>query len=524
MTVMQAPTLINARQSEDLDTVRRLFEMHLDPATLDNYRLPVADGTRVIVGLSGGADSSVLALFAALYLIERYQVEFIFTDTRAEPESCYDTLRQIERLTGIRIQHLSTGAGLFGLIDRYNGFLPSSQKRWCTRALKLDPLKSYIASLPAGQSYISLAGIRADEADREGIQFQYSMEMDAQAAFPFVDLGVTKTTVFDILDRSIGIPETYRYRSRSGCYSCFFQRNAELIGMLVNDPANFAHTERYEKLSRADESRWADIPTTVAQMGLGALYPVPEFVDARFAQSVPKPQPRTTRRRRNEHHQDLFGFDAASIDQTGQDVFAAFALYSDQRLADELTPGVYWQEFITVSPTLAGLKSALNNHYRFRRTTPMPHYSIEDMQIVIAQCRFPAGTLDLGSPDSDSYTWKSETAYRQLRHTVRHIQTLLNNTDLSQRYAQAQTRLAQAQDDLEELDARDAIEGLERSMGKAPSSPGKLVWEGLYTPSPETEKTVQLELEGVSVQSDFHQAREGLDHDEVPRACVMCSL
>ena len=51
-----------------LEECRKAFESCLDAEQLQRYRLPASNQTRVIIGLSGGADSTVLALFAALYL------------------------------------------------------------------------------------------------------------------------------------------------------------------------------------------------------------------------------------------------------------------------------------------------------------------------------------------------------------------------------------------------------------------------------------------------------------------------
>jgi len=45
----------------------------------------------------------------------------------------------------------------------YGGFLPSSNARWCTKKLKLEPFEKYVGTEPV----ISYVGIRGDE-EREG--------------------------------------------------------------------------------------------------------------------------------------------------------------------------------------------------------------------------------------------------------------------------------------------------------------------------------------------------------------------
>lgn len=521
---------IAVQQIVNIDTIKRLFEMHVPRELLEAYTLPVGKSdAKVVVGLSGGADSSVLGLFAAAYLAPKYpNMAYIFCDTGAEPESCHRALSLIEELTGQAITRLEPEFGLFELVDKYNGFLPSSQKRWCTRELKVKPLMDYMKAIPSETGYVSLAGIRFDEADRDGISFQYSMETNAAAAFPFIDLKMTKAMIFDILDRSIGIPETYKYRNRSGCFSCFFQRNQEYIGMLANDPQNYAKTEQYEKLSDEDEARWAYIPKTLTEAGFPAHYPVPAFIDLRKDQKVPSKAPQKVKNKATDEQVDLFGFEPADLQAGFDELFVAFALFTDDRLQHfggrEFTPTTYWQELVTVSTSLTGIKSALGNYYKFKRTTPMPHYDLADMKIVIAQIRFPVGTLDTKAPGKGSYTWKSSVALKQLRHLVRNCQVVLQKADLERRYQDAAVIAREAGDVDVQLAAEEQADVLSGMLAKLPVVKGDLVWEGLYTPSEDVEKQVQLQLDGVSVQTEIKPAKETLEYDEVPRACVMCSL
>ena len=62
-------------------------------------------------------------------------------------------------------------------IEIYNGYLPSTNARWCTRNLKLDPFEKFVGS----ESTISYVGIRGDE-DREGY---ISKKVNIQSIFPF---------------------------------------------------------------------------------------------------------------------------------------------------------------------------------------------------------------------------------------------------------------------------------------------------------------------------------------------------
>lgn len=507
------------------DLVVRNFNAHADSEALESYRLPgCTESTRVIIGLSGGADSTVLAMLAAVYLSNHYfSIEYVFTDTKAEPGSAYETLDRLETYLGIEITRIAPKHGLFELIEKYNGFLPSTRARWCTRELKVDPLIQYMKGFDS-TDYVNLAGIRFDELDRDGISFQHSME-HAKVAFPFIDLKITKSAVFTILDNTIGIPRSYQFRSRSGCFSCFFQRNAEIIGMLANEPKQYATTESKEKLSGVDANRWNDIPDSLNDFGIAASYPVPAFVDIRDSKQHPDRQPQILTKS-SAANLDLFGGSEAEVEETS--LFAAFALYVDPVLglygASEFTPGVYHQQFITISTSLQGLKSALGAYYSYRKTTPMPQFDLDDLKIVIAQIQFPLGSIDRASPSKESFTWKKGVSYKQIRHLFKHCQVTLERQDLERRYVAAKTTALQAQNEDVFFDAIEALEGLKTQLSEAPETKGRLIWEGLYTPNKKISKSVQLQLEGVTQDSSITVARENIEFDEVPRACIACSL
>lgn len=507
------------------EMVQNCFNLHVDSQALMDYKLPgCVQRTRVVIGLSGGADSTVLAMFAAVFLSKHYtSIEYIFTDTKAEPESAYETLDNLESFLGIKITRIKPANGLFELIEKYNGFLPSTRARWCTRELKVDPLIEYMKEL-ADVDYVSLAGIRFDELDRDGISFQHTME-HAKAAFPFIDLKITKSAVFSILSNTIGIPRSYQYRSRSGCFSCFFQRNAEILGMLIYEPAQFAITEAKEKLSDTDEQRWSDIPLSVSDLGIQAVYPVPAFIDIRDAKRLPDRQPKNLSKN-TLPNLDLFENETSADEEVS--MFAAFALYVDPRLGwfggREFTPGVYFQQFITVSTSLQGLKSALGTYYAYRKTTPMPQFDLDDLKIIIAQIQFPVGAIDTAPPSCESFTWKKNVSYKQIRHLFKHCQVTLERVDLERRFLAAKAIAMQASNEDSFYDAMESLEYLKVQLREAPVPKGRLVWEGLYSPSKGVSKSVQLQLEGVTQDSEITVARENIEFDEVPRACIACSI
>src|SRR5208282_533341 len=48
--------------------------------------------------------------------------------------------------------------------------------------------------------------------------------------------------------KPIGLPKYYEWRSRSGCYFCFFQQRREWVGLLEKHPELFKKAMEYEKV------------------------------------------------------------------------------------------------------------------------------------------------------------------------------------------------------------------------------------------------------------------------------------
>ncbi|MDE2718688.1 MAG: phosphoadenosine phosphosulfate reductase, partial [Chloroflexota bacterium] len=67
-----------------------------------------------------------------------------------------------------------------------------------------------------------------------------STKSNIQSRFPFVEDGIDRKGVMTILeDAGIGLPKYYEWRTRSGCYFCFYQRKAEWIGLSERHPELF---------------------------------------------------------------------------------------------------------------------------------------------------------------------------------------------------------------------------------------------------------------------------------------------
>jgi len=197
---------------------------------------------RHVLMLSGGKDSTALALYMRDRQPDR-NFEYVFCDTHKELPETYEYLARIEAYLGKPITRLSSGFGERGFdhyLKLYGGYLPSPKMRWCTRLLKIEPFEKHVGDDPT----FLYVGIRADE-NRTGY---ISTKENITSVFPFKEDGLNKADVFRILQESgVGVPKYYEWRSRSGCYFCFFQQRAEWIRLRERHPDLFELSKQYEK-------------------------------------------------------------------------------------------------------------------------------------------------------------------------------------------------------------------------------------------------------------------------------------
>lgn len=192
---------------------------------------------RQICPLSGGKDSTALAI----YLKDKVpNLDYVFCDTGAELTETYEYLDKLEAFLGKKIVRLNSEKSFDYLLKKHGNYLPSARARWCTAEMKIKSYENYIGDSPV-ESYI---GIRADEK-RDG----YISNKDTiKPRFPFKEDGIDLAGVNKILnDSGLGMPKYYEWRSRSGCYFCFFQRKIEWIGLLERHPELFEKAKWYEK-------------------------------------------------------------------------------------------------------------------------------------------------------------------------------------------------------------------------------------------------------------------------------------
>jgi 3'-phosphoadenosine 5'-phosphosulfate sulfotransferase (PAPS reductase)/FAD synthetase len=136
---------------------------------------------RHLLGISGGKDSAALAI----YLHNKYpeiNFEYYFCDTGKELDETYSLIVELENYLGKKVKYLNAANNSHlppfdHFLRKYDGFLPASNARWCTKNLKLEPFEKFVGDDPV----ISYVAIRGDE-DREGY---ISTKPNIQTVFPF---------------------------------------------------------------------------------------------------------------------------------------------------------------------------------------------------------------------------------------------------------------------------------------------------------------------------------------------------
>ena len=193
---------------------------------------------RHVCGISGGKDSSALAV----YMHDKIpSMEYFFCDTGAELPETYAYLAKLEVVLGKKITRLNSTRSFDHYFEVFRGTLPSPQMRWCTTLLKIKPLEDWIGE----DEVVSYVAIRADEKSRTGY---VSTKPNIKTVFPFIDNDIDHKGVINILeDAGINLPDYYKWRTRSGCYFCFFQRKAEWVGLADNHPDLFKRAVAIEQ-------------------------------------------------------------------------------------------------------------------------------------------------------------------------------------------------------------------------------------------------------------------------------------
>jgi 3'-phosphoadenosine 5'-phosphosulfate sulfotransferase (PAPS reductase)/FAD synthetase len=210
----------------------------------------LSDGSQIVVSVSGGKDSTATCLF--LYENGYSQSDFlrVFADTGWESLETYEYLDEVEKIIG-PITHVKNILPLDRFDDeiknfileeeerlgRESGFIryvfknyifPSSLRKYCTRELKLVPIKRFADSLDC--DWINAVGVRREESSRRSTveEWEWNEGLNAWTWRPLYQW--TEEDVIDIHHR-FGIVPNQLYlngSNRVGCWPCIYANKADI--------------------------------------------------------------------------------------------------------------------------------------------------------------------------------------------------------------------------------------------------------------------------------------------------------
>lgn len=197
----------------------------------------IAEGDLIlVVSLSGGKDSTA----TALALKETgLPYRLVFADTGWEAPETYAHLDELERHLG-PIAKVGHPDGMVGRIRHRAGF-PARLQRWCTRELKVRPLRDWHDRLEAEEKAesVCVVGIRAEESARRAqmADFEDDEHWGGWMWRPILDWTVEEVLAIHHRHGVPLHPHYHRGHGRVGCWPCINASKEEIRLLADADPS-----------------------------------------------------------------------------------------------------------------------------------------------------------------------------------------------------------------------------------------------------------------------------------------------
>jgi 3'-phosphoadenosine 5'-phosphosulfate sulfotransferase (PAPS reductase)/FAD synthetase len=146
---------------------------------------------------------------------------------------------------------------------RYRAGFPGRMQRWCTRELKIEPLRAYHDALieETGIETISAIGIRADESEARAKMPEWADEPETRGSWGgYVWRPLLRWSIADVLGihNRHGIKVNLLYHEghdRVGCYPCIHERKESIAIIARRHPERIDEIRALEAECTAERAR-----------------------------------------------------------------------------------------------------------------------------------------------------------------------------------------------------------------------------------------------------------------------------
>ena len=184
------------------------------------------EGGAFVVSVSGGKDSTAVLL---AMIDARIPFVAVFADTGWEHPLTYEYLDTIERTLGLRILRVGEPDAMRSRIRHRAGF-PARAQRWCTRELKVLPIKEVHDALDDDGDVVSVVGLRAEESEARSKlpEFELDDKWGGYVWRPIIGWSVEQVLA---MHHRFGVPVNPLYRlgfNRVGCFPCIYAAKEDI--------------------------------------------------------------------------------------------------------------------------------------------------------------------------------------------------------------------------------------------------------------------------------------------------------